>query len=76
MEEANEVVKKQELELQGLRNAVREKEEELEASVTLRKLEEEKLKVAKANLKKKKNCCLLFMTLNLKDIFDFPFHFS
>ena len=69
---ANEVMKKQELELQELRNVVQEKEKELEASMTDRKLEE-LLKVAKANLKK--NSCLLFMTLNLKDTFDFSFYF-
>ena len=42
LEEANEVVKKQELELQGLRNVVQEKKEEPEASMTLQKLEEDK----------------------------------
>ncbi|XP_057504096.1 LOW QUALITY PROTEIN: uncharacterized protein LOC130787686 [Actinidia eriantha] len=52
LDEANEVVKKQKLELQQLRKVIQEKEEELEVSATLRKLEEEKLKVTEANLEK------------------------
>ncbi|XVF35611.1 hypothetical protein REPUB_Repub18cG0160900 [Reevesia pubescens] len=43
-------MKKQEIELQGLHEAIRENEEQLETSVTLRKLEEEKLKAAEAKL--------------------------
>ncbi|KAF5456746.1 hypothetical protein F2P56_026192, partial [Juglans regia] len=53
LNEANEVIQKQEYELQGLREAIREKEEELEVSLTLKKLEEEKLKAAEANLEKR-----------------------
>ncbi|XWS17825.1 hypothetical protein CRYUN_Cryun33cG0101300 [Craigia yunnanensis] len=50
LNEANEVIKKQEIELQGLQEAIEEKEVQLETSVTLRKLEEEKLKAAEAKL--------------------------
>ncbi|EXB40155.1 hypothetical protein L484_004505 [Morus notabilis] len=50
--QANKIVNEQEIELQGLRKDIREKEKELEAYLTLRKLEEEKLKVAKSNLEK------------------------
>lgn len=51
--EANEVITKQELELQELRRAVNEKEEELEFSMTLKKAEEDKLKVTEATLEKR-----------------------
>ncbi|KAA8525482.1 hypothetical protein F0562_007337 [Nyssa sinensis] len=53
LNEANEIVKKQEVEVQELRNAIQAKEKELEVSVTLRKVEEGKLKVAEANLEKR-----------------------
>uniref|UniRef100_A0A2P2L661 Protein kinase n=1 Tax=Rhizophora mucronata TaxID=61149 RepID=A0A2P2L661_RHIMU len=53
LNDANEVVKRQEIELQGLQEAVEEKGKELQCSSTLRTLEEEKLKVAEANLQKK-----------------------
>lgn len=50
--EANEVITKQELEVQELRRALKEKEEELEFSMTLKKAEEDKLKVMEATLEK------------------------
>ncbi|XP_057468564.1 uncharacterized protein LOC130757749 [Actinidia eriantha] len=53
LDEVNEIVKKQEGELQQLRKAIQEKEEEEEVSATMRELEKEKLKVAEANLEKK-----------------------
>ncbi|KAF8393166.1 hypothetical protein HHK36_021407 [Tetracentron sinense] len=53
LNEANGIIKKQEAEVQELRMAFREKEQELEASVTLRKLEEEKLKLAETKLEKR-----------------------
>ncbi|WCJ30316.1 Myosin heavy chain-related protein [Euphorbia peplus] len=52
LDEANEVVTKQAIELQELKDAIREREQELEDSLALRKLEEEKLKVAEAKLEK------------------------
>ncbi|GFZ08343.1 myosin heavy chain-related protein [Actinidia rufa] len=53
LDEVNEIMKKQEGELQQLRKAIQEKEEEEEVSATMRELEKEKLKVAEANLEKK-----------------------
>ncbi|GMI89283.1 PROTEIN INVOLVED IN STARCH INITIATION [Hibiscus trionum] len=50
LNEANEVIKKQQNELRELREAIQEKEEQLETSMSLRKLEEEKLKTAEAKL--------------------------
>lgn len=51
--EANEVIKKQELELQELRRAVEEKEEELEFSMTLKKAEEDKVKSMEGTLEER-----------------------
>ncbi|GAV85701.1 hypothetical protein CFOL_v3_29135 [Cephalotus follicularis] len=51
LDEISEVVNKQEIEIHGLHKAIREKEE-LEVFVNLRKLEEEKLKVARGNLER------------------------
>ncbi|KAF4365324.1 hypothetical protein F8388_017890 [Cannabis sativa] len=53
LNQANEVVKEQEIEIQGLRKALQKKDEELRASMALREIEEEKLKVAESNLEKK-----------------------
>ncbi|XAR69389.1 hypothetical protein NMG60_11000942 [Bertholletia excelsa] len=53
LHKANEVVKKQDIELQLLRKAIQDKEAELEFSVSLQECEREKLKVAEAGLEKK-----------------------
>ncbi|XP_030513116.2 interaptin [Rhodamnia argentea] len=67
--EANEVITKQELELQELRRAVKEKEEELEFSMTLKKAEEDKLKVMEATLEKRTKEWLLVQE-DLKKLSD------
>lgn len=52
LNEANEVVERQAVEVQGLRKSLQEKEEELEVSQMQRTLEVEKLKVAEEKLEK------------------------
>lgn len=49
---ANEVVKRQEGEIHALQRALEEKEEELEISKAMKKLEQEKLRETEANLRK------------------------
>ncbi|KAE9460275.1 hypothetical protein C3L33_07822, partial [Rhododendron williamsianum] len=56
---ANRVVKKQEVEIQQLREKIQEKEEELQVSASLQKLDEKKLEVAEANLGKQTMAWLL-----------------
>ncbi|KAK6912580.1 hypothetical protein RJ641_022181 [Dillenia turbinata] len=50
--EANEVIKKQETEIQELQKAIFEKDQELEESLRMHRVEEEKFKIAEANLEK------------------------
>ncbi|KAK6119545.1 hypothetical protein DH2020_046712 [Rehmannia glutinosa] len=52
LDEANEIVEKQNLELQQLEREIRKKEEELEISISLQKSDSEKLKAAETNLEK------------------------
>ncbi|TMW85164.1 hypothetical protein EJD97_023647 [Solanum chilense] len=52
LDTANEVVQRQEVELQNLRREIQEKEKELQVFLTMQKTEDEKLKVSKSNLEK------------------------
>ncbi|KAF3624721.1 putative protein kinase [Capsicum annuum] len=52
LDKANELVQRQEVELQNLRIEIQEKEKELEVFSTMQQTDEEKLKVSKSNLAK------------------------